>query len=427
MGEDELLSRILPHFGTQVGTEVGPGDDAAVVDLSQSRVVICTDILVEGVHFESAWSNGADVGWRAVMANLADVAAMGARGRSVVAAVTAPAQSEPTWFESLASGMAQACQPHGVDVTGGDLSVGPCLSVAVTALGLLDGRAPVRRSGARAGDILALAGQTGWSMAGYQMLLASHPTPPNRESGVSHDPENSESEVSHDPKTSESELWHDPKNSESEVSHDPENSESEVWQRTAGLRQPAPRPVPGRCSASLRNDARHTPGARSLPPGLEGQPGSGSEVWHDPKNSELEVWHLAGLAVQAYRRPVPPLAAGPAAAVAGATAMLDVSDGLLMDAGRLAQASGVDLVIDPEAATLAKTVQALAPLAAQLERNPLDWVLTGGEDHALLATFPTEGGLPEGWAGIGHCEAGQGQVKLLGDYQPPNAGWDHFA
>ncbi|GMA88778.1 hypothetical protein GCM10025868_40280 [Angustibacter aerolatus] len=89
--------------------------------------------------------------------------------------------------------------------------------------------------------------------------------------------------------------------------------------------------------------------------------------------------------VDAHRRPRPPYAAGPIAALHGATAMLDVSDGLLRDAGRIARASGVVLDLDP--VLLAPLTEPLVLAAAALGVDPLDWVLTGGEDHALLAAF----------------------------------------
>jgi thiamine-monophosphate kinase len=113
-------------------------------------------------------------------------------------------------------------------------------------------------------------------------------------------------------------------------------------------------------------------------------------------------------AVSAHRRPTPPYAAGPAAAAAGATAMCDVSDGLLADAGHLAADSGV--VIDLDRAELVRTcLEPAGPLqqvAAALGVDPLSWVLTGGEDHALLATFPASADLPEGWTAIGEVRAG---------------------
>jgi thiamine-monophosphate kinase len=122
-------------------------------------------------------------------------------------------------------------------------------------------------------------------------------------------------------------------------------------------------------------------------------------------------------AVAAHRRPEPPYAAGPAAAAAGATAMCDVSDGLLADAGHLAQASGVVLDLD-RAALVRACLEPRGPLqqvAAALGQDPMAWVLTGGEDHALLATFPAEAVLPDGWGGVGSVAAGAAQVRVGGD------------
>jgi thiamine-monophosphate kinase len=129
-------------------------------------------------------------------------------------------------------------------------------------------------------------------------------------------------------------------------------------------------------------------------------------------------------AVGRQRRPEPPLAAGPQAAAAGATAMLDVSDGLLRDGGRVARASGV--VIDLEAAALANDVAALADALGAEEA--LDCVLAGGEEHSLLATFPADV-LPEGWRVIGRVRApGEGErpAILVDGRVVRHTGWDHF-
>ena len=120
-------------------------------------------------------------------------------------------------------------------------------------------------------------------------------------------------------------------------------------------------------------------------------------------------------AVAAHRRPEPPYAAGPAAADAGATAMCDVSDGLLADAGHLAEASGAVLHLDR--GTLASFVTPdgpLAQVAAALGGDPLGWVLTGGEDHAILATFPAAADLPAGFVRIGVVEDGDPGVLVDG-------------
>jgi thiamine-monophosphate kinase len=113
-------------------------------------------------------------------------------------------------------------------------------------------------------------------------------------------------------------------------------------------------------------------------------------------------------AVAAHRRPTPPYAAGPAAADAGATAMCDTSDGLLADAGHIAADSGV--VIDLDRAVLQEVfvVGPLPQVAAALGGDPLAWVLTGGEDHALVATFPSAVELPAGWTTIGSVHEATG-------------------
>jgi thiamine-monophosphate kinase len=146
-------------------------------------------------------------------------------------------------------------------------------------------------------------------------------------------------------------------------------------------------------------------------------------------------WSAAGLAVLArgfrspvavvgaHRVPEPPYAAGPQAARAGATAMIDVSDGLLADLGHVARASAV--VLDVRSGALEVPAR-LVDVGAALGVDPLHWLLTGGEDHALAATFP--GAPPEGWTVIG--TVGEGEAAVLVDGKPyagGPAGWDHFA
>jgi thiamine-monophosphate kinase len=127
--------------------------------------------------------------------------------------------------------------------------------------------------------------------------------------------------------------------------------------------------------------------------------------------------------IAAHRRPAPRYAAGPEAAALGATAMIDVSDGLLADAGHLARASGVQVDID---AALLPAHPGLAAAAAALGRpGPLEWMLTGGEDHALAATFPPDRALPPHWTVIGQVRAGQG-VLVNGATVTGRAGWKHF-
>jgi thiamine-monophosphate kinase len=305
VGEFGVIARVLARSGVARVAEVGPGDDAAVLRAPDGRVVATTDVLVEGRHFRRDWSSAEDVGHKAAAANLADVAAMGGVTTALLVGLACPPDTATTWLEGVAAGLAEECAPLGAAVVGGDtVSAAPDSNgvvLSVTALGDLGGRAPVLRSGARPGDVLALAGRLGWSACGLAVLRRGFTSP-----------------------------------------------------------------------------------------------------------------HAA---VAAHRRPEPPYAAGPAAAEAGATAMCDVSDGLLADAGHVAEASGVLIDVD-RAALVRATLELPGPLqqvAAALGGDPMVWVLTGGEDHALLATLPAGADLPEGWTPIGVVREGEPGVRVDGE------------
>jgi thiamine-monophosphate kinase len=125
--------------------------------------------------------------------------------------------------------------------------------------------------------------------------------------------------------------------------------------------------------------------------------------------------------VEAYRRAEPPYDAGRLAAEAGATSMIDVSDGLLADAGHLAEESGVAIDVRRDAFEIPEPLQAVA---AATGADPLSFVLGGGEDHSLLATFPSED-VPGGWTVIGSVTAGSGVTVDGAAYDGPT-GWSHF-
>jgi thiamine-monophosphate kinase len=139
--------------------------------------------------------------------------------------------------------------------------------------------------------------------------------------------------------------------------------------------------------------------------------------------------------VAAYRWPRPPYQAGPEAAALGATSMIDVSDGLVADVGHVAQASGVLIGIDTarlepgdDLRTAAARLDAAAPAGRAGPAGParpLTWMLTGGEDHGLAATFPPGVGLPPHWRVIGHVSQGHG-VWVDGWPFEGRPGWDHF-
>jgi thiamine-monophosphate kinase len=147
-------------------------------------------------------------------------------------------------------------------------------------------------------------------------------------------------------------------------------------------------------------------------------------------------WSAAGLAVLrrgfrspqavvgAHRVPEPPYGAGPQAAAAGATAMIDISDGLLADAGHLADASGVGIDIDSAAMPVPSR---LVEVASALGADARHWVLTGGEDHALLASFPAGVALPAGWTVLGTVGEGHGVTVDGRPYEVFPSGWEHFS
>ncbi len=126
--------------------------------------------------------------------------------------------------------------------------------------------------------------------------------------------------------------------------------------------------------------------------------------------------------VEAYRRPEPPYEAGPAAAEAGATSMIDISDGLLAEARHLAGASGVAIDVRRDAFAVPEP---LVAVGSALGADPLGFVLGGGDDHALLATFPDAGSVPAGWRVVGEVAAGSG-VTVDGEAYDGPTGWAHF-
>lgn len=126
--------------------------------------------------------------------------------------------------------------------------------------------------------------------------------------------------------------------------------------------------------------------------------------------------------VEAYRRPEPPYAAGPVAASAGATAMIDVSDGLLAEAGHLAADSGVAIDVHAAAFDIPEPLHAVG---AAVGADPIHYILGGGDDHALLATFPEVGAVPDGWSIIGAVAEGEGVTVDGAAYDGPT-GWAHF-
>lgn len=312
LGESESLRRTISRLNASKYAIVGPGDDSAVIEAPDGKFVVTTDTLVEDHDFKLAWSTGYDLGWKAVASNLADVAAMGAVPTALVVALTAPAETQVHWLESFADGLRDACEKlaPGCAVVGGDLAASNQVMISVAAHGSLEGRAPIVRSGAQVGDIVAVAGTLGRAAAGLTLLQSE-----NRDAINAYDD----------------------------------------W-------------------------------------------------------------------VNVQRRPQPPIAAGVEAAIAGATSMLDVSDGLAKDASRISKASKVTIQLDPQQLQGFEAV--LEEAARAIDAHAAEWVLSGGEDHSLLATFPHDAKVPRAFKPIGVVLPEGPAPVMLGASPINDQGWD---
>ena len=315
LGEIALVDRIIAATRAAKGARkgvvvIGPGDDAAVLAAPDGRVVVTTDVLVESRHFRRDWSSAEDIGVKAAAENLADIAAMGARPTGLVIGLALPPETEVAWVDGFLAGVLEESARAGAALAGGDIVRADAIYVSVTAMGDLEDREPVLRSGARPGDVIAVSGRLGCAAAGLAVL-------------------------------------------------------------SRGFRSPR-------------------------------------------------------VLVDAHRRPEPDYAAGVRAADSGAHALMDVSDGLLLDAGRLAKASGVSIDLDSAAIPVDEV---LASTAAAYNLDPLTWVLGGGDDHALLAAFAKGAKLPEGFTAIGKgAKPGPDGPAISVDGRAPEfmPGFEHF-
>ncbi|WP_309647897.1 thiamine-phosphate kinase [Nocardioides sp.] len=305
-GEFGLISDLVALFPQGEHVLIGPGDDAAVLRIRNGHVVVSTDLMVEGRHFRREWASAEDVGHRAAAQNLSDINAMGGRAHSLTVGLAAPPDLPAQWALDFAAGFAAECALVGASVVGGDVTRADQVVIAVTVIGACT-TAPVVRSGAEPGDVLAIIGRQGWAAGGLAVL-------------------------------------------------------------GRGFRSPR-------------------------------------------------------VLVEAYRRPEPPYDAGAVAADAGATSMIDVSDGLLGDAAHLAEGSGVSIDVRTSAFEIPEPLQAVA---AATGSDPISFILGGGDDHALLATFPDAASVPDGWTVIGEVLEGDPVVTVDGGAYDGATGWTHF-
>lgn len=307
LGEFALIDAIADRLAksSAATVSVGIGDDSAVVSAKGGNVVACLDMLTQGVHFRLDWSEAKDIGRKAAAQNLADIFAMGATPTALLVGLALPADTPVSWVMGLADGLSEEASLVGVTVVGGDIVRGDRMAISVTALGELGERAAILRSGAKPGDVLALAGRLGFAQAGLLML-------------------------------------------------------------SRGFRSP-----------------RVLVGAHRVP---------------EPP------YELVRLATHA-------------------SSMIDISDGLVSDLSHIAKASGVSINIQTAEFEIPEP---LAAAASAFNGDALEWILTGGEDHAFAATFTTALDVPSGWTIIGSVQSGEPVVTVDGEMYS-GKGWDHFS
>ena len=315
ISEDELLTaigRVLSGTGREVLVPVG--DDAAVVRRGAGDLVLSTDALVEGTHFDRAMSTPRDIGYKAIAASISDIAAMAASPRYALCALTLSDDVDAGWTMELFGGMREASDEFACTLIGGNLARGADVTVAITVTGEVARGAAVRRGGAKPEDVVVVTGTLGGAAAGRRLARRGAP-------------------------------------------------------------------------------------------------------WTE---DELDAIHH-------HERPAPRVGEAPVLARNGATAMIDVSDGLARDLVRLCEASGVGVRLDPA------TVPA-HPAAAEGE------ALGGGEDYELLATMPSAGAVADAASELADVFAtpltaigtitteGLQTVDDSGKTHPLEpSGWDHFA
>ena len=277
--EDELIGAVRKVLsGDAPGVVVSVGDDGAVVEPGAHQLVLTSDMLVEGVHFDLGSVSAHDLGHKSITASVSDIAAMGGSPRYGLVSVALPRDAETPWIMELYGGIRGAADEYGMAIVGGDTSRGERHVVSVAAVGTVARGKAVTRSAARPGDHVVVTGTLGAASGGLR--LAKEPP------------------------------------------HEVRGALGSEWGR------------------------------------------------------EL---------VQAYLRPVARVGEGETLAQSGATAMIDISDGLALDLSRVCRESEVgaslrlaDVPVSP----------GLEDLGRLLGVDPLDQALHGGEDYELLACLP---------------------------------------
>lgn len=168
----EIRRRLTQHLHTTEGVRVSIGDDAAILERSDAEVVLSVDAAVENVHFSRAWLSWEEIGARAVIAALSDLAAMGATPRSALLSLICPPSLDDEALYALIDGVANAQHDYRCPVVGGNLARGTELSITTTVVGVAPAK-PLLRGGARPGDGLYVTGTLGSAALGLRLLQSN--------------------------------------------------------------------------------------------------------------------------------------------------------------------------------------------------------------------------------------------------------------
>ncbi|WP_340075921.1 thiamine-phosphate kinase [Leptobacterium sp. I13] len=172
LGEFGLIEHLTKNFEIQQSSTLkGVGDDAAVLDFKKKKVVVSTDMLVEGVHFDLSYMPLKHLGYKAIMANLSDIYAMNAIATQVTVSIAISNRFPLEAIEELYEGIALAARLYEVDIVGGDTTSSVTgLIISITVLGKADEKDIIYRSGAKPNDLLVVSGDLGGAYMGLQVL-----------------------------------------------------------------------------------------------------------------------------------------------------------------------------------------------------------------------------------------------------------------
>ncbi len=173
LGESALIERFVRRIGPAPAGEIWSGDDTAVVRVRGGDLLFTTDVLVEGVDFDTSYATAPDIGWKATAVNVSDLAAMGGRPSHAVATLCLPAPTTIGFVDGIMDGMLEAAGEWAMQVVGGDISEAPQLALGMAVLGSAEVR--VLRSGAGAGEALCVTGTLGGAAAGLNALRRGLP------------------------------------------------------------------------------------------------------------------------------------------------------------------------------------------------------------------------------------------------------------